>query len=116
MKKAELYMGEKNICTISIADTFWTRFMGLMGKTEKRIRDMGGLLISPCSQIHTFFMKASIDVVYLNKEGEIIHIDEDVKPWKCCKHVKQAKYLVEFPKGKVREFGIKEKNKLEAIK
>lgn len=115
MKQAKLYMEKQYICTISIADTFGPRFMGLMGKTEKQIRDMGGLLISPCAQIHTFFMKSSIDVVYLNKEGSVICIDEDVKPGKCCKRVKQAKCLIEFPRGKVKELGIKEKNKLEAM-
>jgi hypothetical protein len=116
MKKADLYLGKKVLCKISIADTFWTRFMGLMGKTEKQIRDMGGLLISPCSQIHTFFMKDAIDVVYLSGEGNVVHIDEEVKPFRCCKRVKHAKCLVEFPKGTIKELGIKENNKLEAIR
>lgn len=116
MKRAELYLENKYICNISIADSFWTRFMGLMGKTETQIRDMGGLLISPCSQIHTFFMKASIDVVYLDRNGNVVQIDEDVRPFKCCKRVKQAKYLIEFPKGEVQKLQIKDNNKLEAKK
>lgn len=115
MRKADLYLDKESICEISIADTFWTRFKGLMGKTSEQIENMGGLLIKPCSQIHTFFMKAPIDVVYLSKDWKVVYIDESVQPFKCCKSVKGAKCLVEFPEGMVKELGIKENNTLEVI-
>lgn len=115
MRRADLCLDKVSICKIYIADTFWTRFKGLMGKSSEQISDMGGLLIKPCSQIHTFFMKAPIDVVYLNKEWKVIYIDESVKPNKCCKLVKGAKCLVEFPEGEVKNLKIKENNTLEVI-
>lgn len=115
MQRAELYLDKVSICGIFIADTFWTRFKGLMGKSPEKINDMGGLLIKPCSQIHTFFMKASIDVVYLSKEWKVVFIDENVQPWKCCKHIKGAKCLIEFPKGKIKKLGIEENNTLEVV-
>ena len=68
MKKTELYLKGNKISDIMVADGFFSRFIGLMGKTPKQIEDMGGLLIKPRSQIHMFFMKTPIDAVYLSKE------------------------------------------------
>ena len=75
MKKTELYLKGNKISDIMVADSFFSRFMGLMGKTTKQIEDMGGLLIKPCSQIHMFFMKTPIDAVYLSKDNVVIKID-----------------------------------------
>ena len=53
MKEAAVYIEKRKITNIKIANNFWTRFMGLMGKSPKQIENMGGLL-KPCSQIHMF--------------------------------------------------------------
>ena len=116
MKKIELTRDGVKICYVFVANTFWTRFKGLMGKTEQEIEDMGGLLIKPCSQIHTFFMKAAIDVVYFDKNWNIIKLDEKVAPGKCCKSVKGAKFLIEFPSGSIDKYEIKENSKMEVSK
>lgn len=113
MQKLDLYINGKNVCKISLANNFWTRFMGLMGKSEEQICNMGGLMIKPCSQIHTFFMKAPIDVVYINKDGKAVQVDEAVPKAKCCKRVKKAKYLIEFPEGTIKRLKIKEEDVLE---
>jgi uncharacterized membrane protein (UPF0127 family) len=113
MKVAKIYRENESLCDISIADNFWTRFKGLMGKSSEEIKKMGGLLISPCSQIHTFFMKCAIDVIYLDKEYRIIKIEEEVQPSKCCKYVKGAKCLIEFPTDSVEKYEFKVNQKLE---
>ena len=100
MQRLDLYINNVNICKISLANNFWTRCMG-------------GLMIKPCSQIHTFFMKAPIDVVYINKESKVVQVDEAVPKAKCCKRVKKAKYLIEFPEGTAKSFNIKEEDMLE---
>lgn len=41
MQRLDLYINNVNICKISLANNFWTRFMGLMGKSEEQIRSMG---------------------------------------------------------------------------
>ena len=41
MQRLDLYINNVNICKISLANNFWTRFMGLMGKSEGQIRSMG---------------------------------------------------------------------------
>ena len=74
MKEATIYIKDKKLTNIKIADSFCSRFMGLMGKSPKNISEMGGLLIKPCSQIHMFFMKTPIDVVYLDSLNEIVKL------------------------------------------
>lgn len=113
MKQATLFLNGDKINEICVADNFWTRFKGLMGKKDEEIKAMKGLWIKPCSQIHTFFMKTPIDVVYLNKEFRIVHIDESVPKGKCCKNIKGANSVVEFPDGYLSTIQIRENDILE---
>ncbi len=55
-----------------IADSYWSRFRGLMGR--RTLGEDEGLLIEPCSSIHTMFMRFTIDVIFLDKERRIIKI------------------------------------------
>ena len=44
MKEAAVYIEKRKITNIKIANNFWTRFMGLMGKSPKQIENMGGII------------------------------------------------------------------------
>lgn len=115
MKKVELYRGNQKIINIHVADSFWTRFKGLMGKTSEQVEKMGGLWIKPCSQIHMFFMKTPIDVVYLDSKNKIIKIEHEVPIWKCCKKVRGSKSVMELPKGAAIRLELKENEQLEVL-
>lgn len=103
--------GEKIISDISIADSFLSRFMGLMFK--KQIPDDYGLWIKPCNQIHMFNMRFSIDVIYLSSLNEVVHIDSAVKPWVVCKTVKNAVSVIEVNSGISESVGIALGDRLE---
>lgn len=80
---------------IRTADTFGSRFLGLMGK-----RDVDyGLLLLPCKSIHTFFMKIPIDVVYLDAALTVVDIERKMKPWKMGKYRSKAYGILELPAG-----------------
>ncbi len=53
-----------------VADTFWTRLVGLLNR--KSLEKGEALILKPCSSIHTFFMRFSIDVLFLDKKGKVI--------------------------------------------
>lgn len=116
MKAAVIYLENKRLTKIYIADNFFTRFMGLMGKTSEQISEMGGLLIKPCSQIHMFFMKTPIDVIYLDSRNEVVKIDYEVPTWKCCKKVKGSVSVLELPRGVAKQLGLKEYDRLEVLR
>ena len=115
MKRTELYSKGQKISNIMVADSFFSRFMGLMGKTPKQIEDMGGLLIKPCSQIHMFFMKTPIDAVYLNKDYVIIKIDSKIPTGICCRKIKGSKSVLELPSGAALKLGLKKNEQLEVL-
>ncbi len=48
-----------------VADTFWTRFRGLLGR--RYLTEDEGLLIQPAGSVHSFFMRFRIDVVFLDR-------------------------------------------------
>lgn len=112
MKKAYIKRNEASGFDVSVADWFFLRLRGLIGRNPE---EFGPLLIIPCSDIHTFFMSAAIDVIYVNKHGTILKVDPAVAPRKICPPVKGCKYVVELPAGKADELKIKESETWEVI-
>ncbi len=64
---------------IEIAESFFSRLRGLMGRS--RLEKGRGLLLAPCNSIHMLFMRFAIDVIYLDKEYCIKKIARNVSPW-----------------------------------
>jgi hypothetical protein len=85
---------------LMVADSFFKRLKGLM--FTKALPEQDALLISPCNEIHMFFMNYSIDVLYLDKEWKIVHMDEDMQPGKIGKKIKNAFSVVELPRGRIK--------------
>jgi hypothetical protein len=86
-----------------IARTHWSRFRGLMATDSSRFPPGVGLWIRPSHGIHTFAMRFPIDAVYLDREGIVIHIEEDLKPWRLAAVRVQAASVLEVPTGTIRE-------------
>ncbi len=69
---------------VPIAVSVWDRFRGLM--LRKSLQPGEGLLLTHCSSVHTCFMRFPIDVVYLNRNQEVVKVVEGLKPYRasCC--------------------------------
>jgi len=78
------------------ADTFFRRLGGLL--VLPRLQQGEGLLITPCQQIHTHFMRYSIDVLFLDKELKVIRT-QTMPPWRMSKFIRQAHHVLELPAG-----------------
>ncbi len=94
---------------IIYADTFFKRFIGLMGK-----KDFNDCLIFTKlkdSSVHTMFMRFEIDVYFMD-ENRIIFEKISLKPWNFHKPKKQAKYILETKKNKLK---LKIGDKLDSI-
>ncbi len=63
-----------------VADTFWTRLVGLLNR--KSLEKGEALILKPCSSIHTFFMRFSIDALFLDKNSKVIGIIHAIKPFR----------------------------------
>ncbi|MFZ5989361.1 MAG: DUF192 domain-containing protein [Bacillota bacterium] len=88
---------------LTIADSFLKRFLGLMFKSD--LPKGSGLLIKPCNSIHMFFMKFSLDVVFIDDQNNVIHQIEGIKPWKCSKIIWNSHAVLELPAGTIKETG-----------
>ncbi|MFL0247771.1 DUF192 domain-containing protein [Candidatus Clostridium stratigraminis] len=96
----------ENICKdVLIANNFFKRLKGLM--FTKEMSPDTSMYISHCNQIHTFFMNYNIDVLYLNKNSIIVEIDENMKPGKIGRKVKDAVSVVELKGGTISKTNLK---------
>jgi uncharacterized protein len=64
-----------------------------------------GLLLSPASSIHMFFMRFAIDVVFVRRDGEVVKVAPNVRPWRIAAG-RGAKIALELPAGEAGRRGI----------
>lgn len=95
---------------IELASTMASRLIGLMFRKAPRNSD--GLLLHPCNSIHTFFMRYSLDIVFLSKKNEVVKVIRNLKPWRMTFIYFKANKTLELPAGKL-PLGIKEGDFLE---
>ena len=107
MKRAELSLNGKTLTEIAVADSYFLRLRGLIGRD---VQKLGGLWLKPCNQIHMFFMKYPIDVIYLSKEQKIIKIERNAATGRIYRAVKGSRSVLELPSGSAVIFGMNEGN------
>jgi uncharacterized membrane protein (UPF0127 family) len=113
MKKVSIRLPQNQIeiCkACPVADTSWSRLVGLL--RHEKLSQGEGLLIVPCSQVHTIFMKFSIDAIFLNSEN-IVLAAHTLKPWRVSPLYFGAKKVLELPQGSIQQFAIKKGAALE---
>tara|TARA_Y100001958_G_C21223771_1_gene549126 strand:- start:1037 stop:1390 length:354 start_codon:yes stop_codon:yes gene_type:complete len=93
-KDKNMILGEK----VFIASSFFERLKGLMFD-DKLGKDFDGMLIKHCNSIHTFFMNYEIDVLFLNRNLEVIKILREIKPWRITKIYFSASQVLELKGG-----------------
>lgn len=82
---------------LSVADTHWTRLRGLLGRGTDDFRNGSGLWIVPCHGVHTLGMGFPIDVVYLDRQMNVIHVQPDLRPWRFAPVRRLATSVLELP-------------------
>jgi uncharacterized protein len=85
------------VCQLQRAESMFSRMVGLLGRSS--LPQGHGLLISPCNQVHTFFMKFAIDVVFLDSSNCVVKLCPNLKPWRLTPIVWKAKAVLELPQG-----------------
>lgn len=78
------------------ASSFLSRLKGLLG--TQNLHEGHGLFIPKCKQVHTFFMKYPIDVLFLDSKNKIVK-SETLAPWKISSLSLKAASVLELPAG-----------------
>lgn len=89
-----------------IAKSFFSRFIGLMGKKE--LDNDEAIIFPGCNSIHTFFMRMSIDVIFVSQDGRVVRILTALKPWRMLMPVSGSRHVVETAPGNCNRKGLKE--------
>lgn len=94
----------------SVADNSLTRMRGLLGR--KSLETGQGLLLRPAGSIHMFFMRFPIDAVFLSRDGEVLKVSPNVRPWRTA-GARGAKAVIELPAGEAERRGIRAGDRLD---
>lgn len=88
---------ERVLCVADVAENFWTRGSGLLGKGG--LPEGRALWIRPCTSVHTMFMRFPIDVVYLASDGTVVKTCSRLRPFRFSAGGRGAHSVLELPPG-----------------
>lgn len=81
----------------TVADSYLPRLIGLLGKTKRWAQHGKGLWIIPSRGVHTIGMLFPIDLIFLSKEKEVVHVEEYVRPFRVSRVSLKATSVLELP-------------------
>jgi uncharacterized membrane protein (UPF0127 family) len=80
-----------------VADSYFSRLVGLLGKTRRWAQLGKGLWIVPSRGVHTIGMLFPIDLIFLSKDREVVHIEEYLRPFRISRVSLKAMSVLELP-------------------
>ena len=95
--------GQTLLTQCAEASSLTRRLVGLLNHSE--LSENQGMLIQPCKQVHTLFMRFSIDAVFLDKANVVVAIEE-LKPWRISKMHFRAHKVLELALGMCRKHAL----------
>lgn len=101
----------KKFTRIKIANSLRDKSFGLIG--WKNWKGLDGLLLRDSNSIHTFFVRFPIDVVFLDKDYQIIKLVENLKPFSFSPIVWKASHVLELPTGSIKKYSLKTGDKID---
>ena len=91
--------------SVATAATRAERAVGLLAR--RRLEAGEGLWITPCRGVHTYGMRFSIDVVALNRSGEVVDVVTGMRPWRIRLPRRGVVGVLELPAGSVSRSGVR---------
>ena len=82
---------------IKHARTAFERLRGLM--FTRKLVDYDGLLLEPCNSIHNCFVFFALDVIFVDKDNQVVKVLRNFKPWRFSWIYFRARKVIEIPAG-----------------
>ena len=89
--------GQLLVMDLEFAKGTLKRMKGLLGR--RNLPQGQGLWFDRTNSIHTFFMKFTIDVVFLDGDGTVRGLVKELRPWRLVLPVLSAVNCLELPAG-----------------
>jgi uncharacterized membrane protein (UPF0127 family) len=101
MRTGALYRGEQCVVpTVWRAANPWTRLRGLLGRKPLQPAAAEGLLIEPCSSVHTFWMEYPLDLIFFDRNSRVLEVCQNVAPWSA-RAARGARKTLELAAGSI---------------
>jgi uncharacterized membrane protein (UPF0127 family) len=97
----------------TVADSYLRRLVGLLGKTKRWAQLGRGLWIVPSRGVHTIGMMFPIDLIFLSKEREVVHVEEHLRPFRISAVSLKATSVLELPAHTVFRTGTQVGDRME---
>lgn len=62
-------------------------------------------MLEPCNSIHTAFMRFAIDVVYVDRSGQVVKVVSKLKPFRVSGVLRSTCSVIELPGGTIASTG-----------
>ena len=85
---------------VIVAKTFFARLMGLLNRGSLKERE--ALVVTSCNCIHMFFMRFSIDAIFVSSKNHVVGLVEHLKPFHLSPIFWQASFTIELPAGRIK--------------
>lgn len=82
---------------VAVADRWWRRAIGLLGRRVLGTEE--GMLLAPCSSVHTIGMRFPIDVAFLDGEGCVLETHPALVPGRLARGGQRARATLELRAG-----------------
>jgi uncharacterized protein len=91
--------GQTIATAVEIADTRRSRRRGLLGRDA--MDPSAALILTPCCSIHTAHMRFAIDAVFVDRQGRVLRIVNEMPAWRAA-WCFRAHAVVELAAGALR--------------
>ena len=89
--------GRTLVDSLELADGYWSRLAGW--QFRRRPEPRHGLLLVPCSSVHTFWLRFPLDLVLLDRGGRVIDVRNEIRPWRAILPRPDTHAILELPSG-----------------
>jgi hypothetical protein len=80
-----------------VADSYFSRLVGLLGTTRRWASAGKGLWIVPSHGVHTIGMLYALDLIFLDRNYLVVDVEEHVRPFRISKVKFTADSVLELP-------------------
>jgi uncharacterized membrane protein (UPF0127 family) len=96
-----------------LADSYFRRLVGLLGKTRRWAQLGRGLWIVPSRGVHTIGMLFPIDIIFLSEQKEVVYVEEHLRPFRISAVSLKATSVLELPPHTIYRSGTQVGDRLE---
>ena len=104
---AWLMRGTEVLASLEVADRFWPRVRGLIGRSGLE----GALLIKPAASVHSIGMRFAIDVAFCDVDLVVIRTVK-LRRYRATRYVRGAKLVIEAEAGAFERWNLRRGDQL----